>query len=131
MHVEKVTPSLIKTTLKCRLMMYSVFFRYTYMHIYLLYNFSDKSDTQHKHSEHSSTFKKHDDCGLKVDGEKQLEIMQRAIRKETLRWCIPMSVHSLFLYAHTYVTSVNITWSVSNLVPQFMDSIHSIERPIM
>lgn len=40
-------------------------------------------------------------------------------------------LHSLFLYAHTYVTPVNITWSVSNLVPQFMDSIYSIKRPVM
>lgn len=40
-------------------------------------------------------------------------------------------VYNHFMYGHTYVTSVNITWSVSNLVPKFMDSIHSIERPVM
>lgn len=32
--------------------------------------------------------------------------------------------------AHTY-GAVNITWSVSNLVPEFVDSLHGIQGPIM
>lgn len=40
--------------------------------IYIVfYNFSDKSDIQYKHSEHSSTQKKNDGCGWKVGGEKK------------------------------------------------------------
>lgn len=52
-------------------------------------------------------------------------------QRKTFRWRIPMSIPRLIMYAHTYVGSVNITWSVSNLVPQLMDSVHFIEGPIM
>lgn len=64
--------------------------------------------------------------------EKQLETMQRAIRERHLGAAFPWAHKArLCMYAHTYVASVNITWSVSNLVPQLIDSVHCVERPVM
>lgn len=39
-------------------------------------------------------------------------------------------VRGLPVCAHTY-GAVNITWSVSNLVPEFVDPVHGVQRPIM
>lgn len=87
----------------------------------LLYDFSDKSD---KHSLKSM---------IAVAGRWVVKTKKACMQRARHLGCIPVSIHSLFMYvyAHTYVTSVNITWSVSNLVPQLLDSIHSIERPVM
>lgn len=74
------------------------------------------------------TQEKHDDCGRWM--VKQSQSMQQAIRhvsgaflRESVCVCVCAS-------AHTY-GAVNITWSVSNLVPEFVDSVHGIQRPIM